>query len=104
MQPIHVGRPNIGDRQSFLNRVNEILDRNWLTNNGPVVQEFEQKLAEYLGVRHVMAMCNGTVALEIAIRALELEGEIILTFLYFYCHSPCYLLARVDPCFCGYSS
>ncbi|MDB9304549.1 DegT/DnrJ/EryC1/StrS family aminotransferase [Nodularia spumigena CS-591/12] len=76
--PIHVGRPNIGDRQSFLNRVNEILDRNWLTNNGPVVQEFEQKLAQYLGVRHVMAMCNGTVALEIAIRALELEGEVIL--------------------------
>lgn len=76
--PIHVGRPNIGDRQSFLNRVNEILDRNWLTNNGPVVQEFEHKLAEYLGVRHVMAMCNGTVALEIAIRALELEGEVIL--------------------------
>lgn len=78
METIHVGRPNTGDRQSFLNRVNEILDRNWLTNNGPVVQEFEQKLAQYLGVRHVMAMCNGTVALEIAIRALELEGEVIL--------------------------
>jgi dTDP-4-amino-4,6-dideoxygalactose transaminase len=78
MQPIHVGRPNIGDRQTFLNRVNEILDRNWLTNNGPVVQEFEKKLAEYLRVDHVVAMCNGTVALEIAIRALELEGEVIL--------------------------
>lgn len=78
MNLIHVGRPNIGDRQAFLNRVNEILDRNWLTNNGPVVQEFEKKLAEYLGVRHVMAICNGTVALEIAIRALELEGEVIL--------------------------
>ena len=77
-KPIHVGRPNIGNRSKFLQRVNEILDRNWLTNNGPVVQEFEEKLADYLGVSHVMAMCNGTVALEIAIRALELEGEVIL--------------------------
>ena len=77
-QPLHVGRPNIGDREAFLRRVNQILDNQWLTNNGPMVQEFEQRIAEHLGVKHCVAMCNGTIALEIAIRALELEGEVIV--------------------------
>jgi dTDP-4-amino-4,6-dideoxygalactose transaminase len=77
-QPLHVGRPNIGDRDAFLQRINQILDNQWLTNNGPMVQEFEQRIAEHLGVRHCVAMCNGTIALEIAIRALGLEGEVIV--------------------------
>ncbi|WP_458071592.1 DegT/DnrJ/EryC1/StrS family aminotransferase [Rhodanobacter sp. BL-MT-08] len=77
-QPLHVGRPNIGDRDAFLQRVNQILDNQWLTNNGPMVQEFEQRIAAHLGVKHCVAMCNGTIALEIAIRALGLEGEVII--------------------------
>ncbi|MGH8426764.1 MAG: DegT/DnrJ/EryC1/StrS family aminotransferase [Gammaproteobacteria bacterium] len=77
-EPLHVGRPNIGDREAFLRRVNEILDNRWLTNNGPVVQEFERRIAAHLGVKHCVAMCNGTIALEIAIRALGLEGEVIV--------------------------
>ena len=44
---LHVGRPNIGNRESFLARVNDILDRRWLSNNGPVVQEFEKRVAEF---------------------------------------------------------
>ncbi|MFK2903235.1 aminotransferase class I/II-fold pyridoxal phosphate-dependent enzyme [Dyella ginsengisoli] len=77
-EPLHVGRPNIGDRAAFLQRVNQILDNQWLTNNGPMVQEFEQRIADYLGVKHCVAMCNGTIALEIAIRAVGLEGEVIV--------------------------
>ena len=69
-QVLHVGRPNIGNRQQFLNRINDMLDRRWLSNNGPFVQELEEKLAAYLGVAHCMAICNATVALEIAARAL----------------------------------
>ncbi|MDN5924478.1 MAG: DegT/DnrJ/EryC1/StrS family aminotransferase [Xanthomonadales bacterium] len=76
-EPLHVGRPNIGNREAFLQRVNQILDSQWLTNNGPMVQEFEQRIAEHLGVKHCIAMCNGTIALEIAIRALGLEGEVV---------------------------
>jgi dTDP-4-amino-4,6-dideoxygalactose transaminase len=74
----HVGRPNIGDRQRFLSRVNEILTRRWLSNHGPVVQEFEAKAAELLGVKHALAMCNATAALEIASKALDLKGEVIM--------------------------
>ncbi len=77
-EPLHVGRPNIGNRDRFLRRANEILDRGWLSNNGPVVQELERKIADYLGVTHCVAMCNGTIALEIATRALELKGEVIV--------------------------
>ncbi|MFN9739004.1 MAG: DegT/DnrJ/EryC1/StrS family aminotransferase [Pseudomonadota bacterium] len=77
-EPLHVGRPNLGNRERFLGLANELLDRRWLTNNGPLVQELERRLAAHLGVRHVVAMCNGTVALEIAIRALGLRGEVIL--------------------------
>lgn len=76
--PLHVGRPNIGNREAFLKYVEEIFDRGWLTNNGPLVQEFEQKIAELHGVKHCVSMCNGTIALEIAIRALGLKGEVII--------------------------
>lgn len=77
-EPLHVGRPNIGDHDAFLQRVNRILDSHRLTNNGPMVQEFERRIAAHLGVKHCVAMCNGTIALEIAIRALKLEGEVIV--------------------------
>jgi dTDP-4-amino-4,6-dideoxygalactose transaminase len=77
-EPLHVGRPNIGNREAFLAQVNRILDSQWLTNNGPMVREFEQRIANHLGVKHCVAMCNGTIALEIAIRALGLNGEVIV--------------------------
>ena len=77
-EPLHVGRPNIGDRNRLLARINGLLDRRWLSNGGPLVREFEQTVAARLGVKHCVAMCNGTIALEIAIRALGLEGEVIV--------------------------
>jgi dTDP-4-amino-4,6-dideoxygalactose transaminase len=75
---LHVGRPNIGDRSSFLARVSEVLDRRWLSNDGPMVRAFEEVVAAKLGVKHVIAMCNATVALEIASKAIGLKGEVIL--------------------------
>jgi dTDP-4-amino-4,6-dideoxygalactose transaminase len=77
-EKLHVGHPNIGDRDRFLSYVGEIFDRRWLTNNGPIVQEFEDRVANYHDVRHCVAMCNGTIALEIAIRALGLKDEVII--------------------------
>jgi dTDP-4-amino-4,6-dideoxygalactose transaminase len=55
-----------------------MLDRQWLSNNGPLVQEFEKRIAEYVGVKHAIAVCNGTVALELAAKALDLKGEVII--------------------------
>ena len=75
---LHVGRPNLGDRETMLRRVNQIFDRRWFTNDGPMVKEFEARIQEFVGVKHCVAMCNATIALEIAIRALELHGEVIV--------------------------
>ncbi len=73
-----IGRPNVGDSERMRLRLDEILASNYLTNNGPLVQELEDKLALYCGVKHCIAMSNGTVALELAIRATGLQGEVIV--------------------------
>lgn len=75
---LHVGRPNIGNRERLLERINQVLDRRWLSNDGPLVREFETAIAEYVGVKHCIALCNATAGLEIAIRALGLKGEVIV--------------------------
>lgn len=77
-ETLHVGRPNIGNKANFLSHIEQMIDNRWLSNNGPFVQKFEENLAKYLSVKHVVAVCNGTVALEIAIRSLDLQGEIIV--------------------------
>ena len=75
---LHVGRPNLGPREVFDEYVDRIYASNWLTNDGPLVRELETAVADRVGARHCVAMSNGTVALEIAIRALGLTGEVIV--------------------------
>jgi len=77
-KPLHVGCPNIGDRKKFHRIVDDIFDRRWLTNRGQCVQEFEARLCDFLGVKHCITMCNATVGLEIAAKALDLKGEVII--------------------------
>lgn len=99
-QPLHVGRPNIGDRQQFLSRVNDVLDRRWLTNDGRYVIELEERVVEKIGVKHCIATCNATVALEIAIRALGLEGEVILPSFTFIATAHALQWVGIKPVFC----
>lgn len=96
----HVGRPNIGNRDNLLARINDILDRRWLTNNGQCIQEFEQKLSDVLGVRHCIAMCNATIALEITIRALGLKGEVIVPSFTFIATPHSLQWQEITPVFC----
>lgn len=97
---LHVGRPNVGKREVLLERINEMLDRKWLSNNGPNVQEFERRVADMIGVRHCIAMCNGTVALEIAIRALGLKGEVIVPSFTFIATAHALQWQEITPVFC----
>lgn len=97
---LHVGCPNLGDQERFLQRVREILDRRWLSNYGPVVQEFEQRVAATLGVKHVVAMCNATAALEIACRALKLSGEVIVPSYTFIATAHALQWQEITPVFC----
>lgn len=75
---VHVGEPNIGDRKRFMARVEDMLDRRQFTNNGPYVRELEERLAALLGVEHCVLVSSGTDGLILALRALELNGEVIV--------------------------
>ena len=99
-EKLHVGRPNIGDRARLMARIEDMLDRRWLSNNGPFVQELERRIAEMVGVRHCVAMCNATVALEIAIRALGMSGEVIVPSYTFVATPHALQWQQITPVFC----
>ena len=99
-EPLHVGRPNVGDRGRFLRRVNDLWERRWFTNNGPYVREFEQKLVKLLGVKHCIPVCNATVAMELAIRALDLRGEVIVPSFTFVATAHALQWQEITPVFC----
>jgi dTDP-4-amino-4,6-dideoxygalactose transaminase len=99
-EELHVGCPNIGNRQHLLERITDMLERKWLTNIGPFVKEFESRISELIGVKHCIAMCNGTVALEIAIRALGLNGEVILPAFTFVATAHALKWQEITPVFC----
>ena len=84
----------------MLERFNEILDTKWLSNMGPYEREFERRLAEMLGVKHCIAMCNATVALEIAIRALGMTGEVIVPSFTFIATAHALQWQQIAPVFC----
>ena len=77
-EPLHVGRPDCGDRTSFLARVNDILDSAWLSNGGPYVRRFEEFVAQTTGAAHCVAFTSATTALELLVQALGLQGEVIV--------------------------
>ena len=99
-EPLHVGRPNIGNRHDFEERLADILDRHWLTNGGRYVSDFEKRIAEIVGVEHCVAMCNATVGLEIAIRALDLTGEVIVPSFTFIATAHALKWQGITPVFC----
>lgn len=76
---IPVTKPFLPPRAEYDRYLDGIWERNWLTNNGPLVNELELSLKEYLGLDHLLFVSNGTIALQLAIKALDLKGEIITT-------------------------
>jgi dTDP-4-amino-4,6-dideoxygalactose transaminase len=76
---IPITKPFLPAEKEFKAYVKTIWDRQWLTNNGPLVNSFELQLKEYLDVDHLLFVSNGTVALQLAIKALGLIGEVITT-------------------------
>src|SRR5580704_490845 len=76
---IYVTKPFLPTIEEYQSYLQGIWDRNWLTNNGPLVNELELKLKEFLELDHLLFIGNGTIALQIAIKALDLSGEIITT-------------------------
>ena len=99
-EPLHVGRPNIGDSGRLHERIDGIIRRRWLTNDGPLVQEFERRVAEHIGVRNCVAVCNGTLALQLTLKALGLEGEVIVPSFTFIATASALAWQGLRPVFC----
>lgn len=76
---INVTKSFLPPLELYTSYLQGIWERGHLTNHGPLVNELEEKLKDYLGVKHFFFLNNGTIALQIAIRALDLKGEIITT-------------------------
>ena len=79
MKKILVTQPYLPPLEEVEPYLKKIWENKWLTNKGPFHQELEEKLAEYLGVKHVALFSNGTLALLIALKALGIKGEVITT-------------------------
>ncbi len=76
---IPVTKPFLPPKEEVYKLLDDVWRREWLTNNGPLVNQFELMLKEYLKVPNLLFLNNGTIALQIAIKALDLNGEIITT-------------------------
>jgi dTDP-4-amino-4,6-dideoxygalactose transaminase len=74
---INVTKTYLPSKSTFFSYINRLFETGWLTNNGALVRELEQRLKEFLGVKHLVLVANGTLALQVAYKALGLEGEVI---------------------------
>lgn len=76
---IPVTKPFLPPEDEYTSYVRDIWKRQWLTNMGPLASDLEMRLKDHLDVKHLLFVTNGTVALQMAIKALDLSGEIITT-------------------------
>ena len=99
-EALHVGRPSIGDRDRLFERLGAALDRRTLTNHGPLVDEFEERIADRCSVRHAIAVDNATSGIEIVAKALELRGEVIVPAFTFVGTAHALAWIGLEPVFC----
>ena len=99
-EPLVVGRPNLCDPTAYFARAETVMRSGWLSNHGRTVREFEESVARVAGVPHVVATCNATMALEVVIRALDLQGEVITPSFTFIAVPHALRRQGVTPVFC----
>jgi len=76
---IPVTRSYLPNKEKLKVYIDQIYDSGWLTNRGGLLLELEKRLAAYLGVKHLILVANGSLALQVAYKALDLKGEVITT-------------------------
>lgn len=96
---INVTKTYLPDKTKYMRYVEEIYQSGWITNNGPLVQRLEEKLAQYLGVKNIILVANGTVALEIAYRTLGIKDYAITTPFSFVATTSSLVTNNIHPIF-----
>jgi dTDP-4-amino-4,6-dideoxygalactose transaminase len=96
---VSVNVPFLPPQDEYQKLVEGVWNRKWLTNNGPLVQELEASLTDSLGLTHVSCLNNGTTAIQFALRALELSGEIITTPFSYVATTSSLVYERCTPVF-----
>lgn len=97
---INVTKTFLPPIDEYFDKIKTIWESNWITNQGPLAGELESKLKEYLGVKNLLLVSNGTIALQIAIKALELKNEIITTPYSYVATTSSILWENCTPVFC----
>ena len=96
---IQVTKPYFPDIDHYILRLRQIYNNGWLTNHGPMVNELERRLKDYLGVENIILVSNGTAALQIAYKVLGLTGEVITTPFTFVATSSSLVWEGLKPVF-----
>ena len=96
---INVTKTYLPDKEKYKKYIDQIYANGWVTNNGPMVKLLEKRLAEYLGVKNIVLVSNGTIALEIAYRTLGLDRDIITTPFSFVATTSTLVTNKLNPIF-----
>ena len=99
-EPMKVAQPYLPPLEEVYHSLEEIWKNKWITNNGPFHQEFEKKLADYLGVKYLSLFNNGTLALITALQTLRISGEVITTPYSFVATTHALHWNGIKPVFC----
>lgn len=100
IEAIQVTKPFLPPYNEYIEKIKTIWDTNWLTNNGPLHRELEEKIAKYLKAPNSTLFTNGHLALDIAIKALVLTGEVITTPFTFASTTHAIVANGLTPVFC----
>lgn len=99
-EQIHTNKPSSNNREVFKKYIDNIFDKSWFSNNGPMSIELEKRLKQLLEVKHCALTCNGTNAMLCVILALELKGEVILPAFTFVSTAHLLTILGIKPIFC----
>ena len=101
--PILITKPFLPPIQEYVQKLNEIWASRWLTNMGSQHLNLENDLKKYLNVEHLSLFCNGTIALQVALKCLEISGEVITTPFTFPATINSIIVSNCKPIFCDIS-
>lgn len=99
-QPINVGQLYFPEWQRYENAMRGIFERKYYNNNGPLLSEFEQQLAQFFGVKHAICVHNATFGLMMLVEAMGLKGKVIVPAFTFIATVQALAWAKLTPVFC----